>query len=67
MLTVYIRTALTKATYEILEDGSFYPKTADCPGVLTNADTLEECQEMFQDALEGWVLLGLQLGMSYLC
>jgi predicted RNase H-like HicB family nuclease len=62
MLTAYIQTALKKATYEILEDGSFYAEIADCPGVLTNADTLEECREMLQDALEGWVLLGLQLG-----
>ncbi|WNZ28194.1 type II toxin-antitoxin system HicB family antitoxin (plasmid) [Leptolyngbya sp. NK1-12] len=62
MLTDYIRAAMKQATYELLEDGTFYGEIPACPGVLTNADTLEDCREMLQDALEGWIILGLRLG-----
>jgi predicted RNase H-like HicB family nuclease len=62
MLTNYIRTAMQKATYELLEDGTFYGEIPDCQGVWANAATLEACREDLQDALEGWIILGLRLG-----
>ncbi|MDZ8107859.1 MAG: type II toxin-antitoxin system HicB family antitoxin [Nostoc sp. DedQUE12a] len=62
MLTSYIRTAMYKATYELLEDGTFYGEIPECQGVWTNATTLEACREDLQDALEGWIILGLRLG-----
>ena len=33
-----------------------------CKGVWSNAATLEECRDELQDALEGWIVLGLRLG-----
>ena len=62
MLTNYILAAMHKATYELLEDGTFYGEIPDCQGVLANAATLEACREDLQDALEGWIILGLRLG-----
>jgi len=62
MLTNYIRTAMQKATYELLEDGTFYGEIPECQGVWANAATLEVCREDLQDALEGWIILGLRLG-----
>ncbi|WP_445635902.1 Type II toxin-antitoxin system HicB family antitoxin [Nostoc sp. DSM 114161] len=62
MLTNYIRTAMHKATYELLEDGTFYGEIPECQGVWANATTLEACREDLQDSLEGWILLGLRLG-----
>ncbi|MBN3881916.1 MULTISPECIES: type II toxin-antitoxin system HicB family antitoxin [unclassified Nostoc] len=62
MLTNYIRTALHKSTYELLEDGTFYSEIPECQGVWANTATLEACQEDLQDALEGWIVLGLRLG-----
>ncbi len=62
ILTTYIQAAMHQATYELLEDGTFYGEIPACPGVMTNAQTLEDCREMLQDALEGWILLGLKLG-----
>lgn len=61
MLTHYIHTAMHKATYELLEDGTFYGEIPDCPGVWANATTLEACREELQDTLEGWIILGLRL------
>ncbi|MFN6476511.1 hypothetical protein [Nostoc sp. DedQUE07] len=41
MLTNYIRTALHKATYKLLEDGTFYSEIPECQVVWANAATLE--------------------------
>ena len=62
MLTNYIHKAMQKATYELLEDGTFYGEIPECQGVWANAATLETCREDLQDALEGWIILGLRLG-----
>lgn len=62
MLTEYIHAAMRKATYEILEDDTFYGEITALQGVYTNAARLEECREELQEALEGWVVLGLRLG-----
>jgi predicted RNase H-like HicB family nuclease len=62
MLTRYIQTAMHYAAYELLEDGTFYGEISICKGVWSNAATLEECRDELQDALEGWIVLGLRLG-----
>lgn len=62
MLTDYIYTAMNRAKYEILDDGIFYGEIPDCQGVWSSAKTLEQCRENLQDALEGWIILGLRLG-----
>lgn len=62
MLTRYITAAMHRATYEILEDGTFYGSIPDCAGVLANSESLEECRDELQEALEGWIALGLKLG-----
>lgn len=65
MLTNYIALAMKKAKYELLEDRSFYGEITECPGVWGNAATLELCREDLQDALEGWIILGLRLGHRF--
>ena len=63
MLTDYIHKAMHRAHYEILEDDdSYYGEIPGFQGVWANAPTLEACRDDLKDALEGWVLLGLQLG-----
>ena len=63
MLTAYIQAAMRHATYEILEHNeSYYGEIPGLQGVWGNADTLAGCREELQDALEGWLLLGLRLG-----
>lgn len=65
MLTEYIRAALRRARYEILEDGTFYGEIPDCQGVYANAETLEDCREELRQVLEDWIVLGLRLGHSF--
>lgn len=62
MLTRYIEAAMSKATYEILEDGTFYGEIPQCPGVYANTKTLEDCRSELQEVLEGWIILGLRMG-----
>jgi predicted RNase H-like HicB family nuclease len=62
MITQYIAKAMQKATYELMEDGTIYGEIPDCKGVWSQANTLETCREDLQEALEGWIVLGLRLG-----
>ena len=65
MLTKYIHAAMHKATYELLEDGTFYGYIPELNGVYANAKTLEECRDQLQEVLEGWIALGLRLGHPF--
>ncbi len=64
MLTEYIRAAMHQARYEILSDSTFYGEIPGFQGVYANAKTLEGCREELQEVLEGWIILGVQLGHS---
>ncbi len=62
MLSEYIRTAMRRAKYEILEDDqSLWGEIPGLDGVWANADTLEACREELAEVLEGWIILGLWL------
>ena len=61
MLTDYIQKAMSKAHYDILEDGTYYGEIPGFQGVFANAETLEDCREQLQEVLEDWILLGLRL------
>ena len=62
MITEYLREAMRKAKYKILEDGTFYGWVEELPGVWSNGVSLNECQQELQAVIEGWLLLGLKLG-----
>jgi predicted RNase H-like HicB family nuclease len=62
MLTAYIRAAMQHAVYEWLpSDQVFYGEIPELPGVWATAPTREELPATLQDALEGWIALGLSL------
>ncbi|MGI0482650.1 type II toxin-antitoxin system HicB family antitoxin [Geminocystis sp. CENA526] len=62
MLTEYIAIAMKQATYELLEDNTYYGEIPVCGGVWSNHSTLEGCRDELQNTLEGWIILGLQKG-----
>lgn len=62
MLTRYIQAAMSRAAYELLDDGMFYGEIPPCPGVYATASTLEDCRAELQEVLEGWIVLGLRMG-----
>lgn len=53
---------MRQAHYELMENGRFFGRIAPCKGCWGEGATLEECREELRGALEGWLLLGLQLG-----
>lgn len=60
MLTEYIRAAMRRARYDILEDDeTFYGEIPGFDGVWANAGNLEDCREGLEDVLEGWIVLSL--------
>jgi predicted RNase H-like HicB family nuclease len=62
MLTEYIRAAMQRAIYEVLEDdGTIFGSIPVLKGVWANAETHEACQQELQSVLEDWILLGLHL------
>ncbi len=57
MLREYMRAAMRKAHYEILQDDhTFYGEIPGLDGVYANAATLEECRDELEEVLEEWVL-----------
>lgn len=62
MLTEYIDKAMSKASYDKLEDNSFVGKISKCPGVISFGESLYKCQEELKAALEGWIIVKIRHG-----
>jgi len=62
VLSEYIQAAMRQAHYEIMEDRRIFGTIPPCQGVWADADTVEECREKLRTVLEGWLLLGFELG-----
>lgn len=62
ILTDYVEQALSAATYDKLEDGTFAGRIPPCPGVVAFAESLRECEHELRSTLEDWLLVGLKLG-----
>jgi predicted RNase H-like HicB family nuclease len=43
-------------------EDAYYGEIPGLPGVVAVGATLEECRANLEDALDGWLVLGLQLG-----
>lgn len=59
MLTAYIQAAMQRASYEKLDDGTYYGEVPGLDGVWANGQMLEPCRAELQDALEDWILFRL--------
>lgn len=59
MITEYIKAALKKAEYEILEDQTFYGEIPGFAGCYANESTLEGCRDELASVLEDWILFSL--------
>lgn len=54
MITDYIAEATARATYKILEDGTYFGEIPGLSGVWANEGALERCREVLQEVLEEW-------------
>ena len=64
MIRAYIDNAMRHAHYEMVEqEGTpYYGEIPGLSGVMAAGETLEQCRENLEDALDQWIALGLQLG-----
>ena len=65
MLTAYLKAAMKKARYEILQDdNTFYGEIPGFDGVYANADALETCRDELEEVLEEWILFRVSRNLS---
>jgi predicted RNase H-like HicB family nuclease len=65
MFSEYIHAALSKDTYEIIDEPDpFYGDVPELRGVWAFGKTLEQCRENLKGAIEGWIALRLRMGDS---
>ena len=61
VLSDYIESALAKAKYEKIEDGTFVGRIPTCKGVIAFGPTLSQCEKELHSVLEDWILVGIKL------
>jgi predicted RNase H-like HicB family nuclease len=59
VFTKYVEAAMSKANYEIMEDGEFFGEIPGFQGVFGSGSSLTACQDQLRSVLEGWLILGL--------
>lgn len=59
MLTDYLNAAMRRASYEKLEDGTYFGEIPGLDGLFANEQTLEDCRNELKSALEDWIVFGL--------
>lgn len=62
MLIEYVERAMSKATYDKLEDGTYCGKIPECQGTIAFGETLYRCQSELRSVLEGWLLVEIRHG-----
>lgn len=60
MIVEYINTAVEKAEYKKLDDGSWFAEIPGFDGVWANGGSVEECRRELMDVLEEWLLLKIR-------
>jgi len=61
ILSEYVERAMSEATYDKLEDGTYAGHIPACEGVIAFGASLRECEAELQSTLEEWMLPGLRL------
>ena len=65
MLAEYIKAALVRAEFEIMEDDEpkpYYAHVQELPGVWATGKTFEDCRNELISVTEGGIALRLRLG-----
>ena len=65
MLRDYLRAALERAHYELIDDAEpFYGEVPGLKGVWATGATLEACRDNLESTVEGWLLVRLSRNLS---
>jgi len=64
MISEYIKEALKRAKYEIIEDEEpYYGEIPELNGVWATGKNLEECRENLINVIEGWIIISIKEGL----
>jgi predicted RNase H-like HicB family nuclease len=64
MVSQYVATALERAQYQLLEDGSFAATVRGLRGVIATGATLEACRRALAEVVEEWILIRVARGLA---
>ena len=65
LLQKYIRAAMQRAHYDIIEGSEpYYGEIAGVTGVWATAGTLEDCRDRLESAFEDWIVFSLVNGFD---
>ncbi len=60
MLSEYIKKALEKARYKVLENETWFAEIPGFEGVWANGTSVEECRQELMEVLEEWLVLKIR-------
>ena len=64
MISQYVATALERAQYRLVDDGTFAGTVAGLRGVIATGPTLEACRRELAEVIEEWILVRVARGMA---
>jgi len=64
MISRYVATALERARYRLVDDGTFAATVRGLRGVIATGATLEACRRELAEVIEEWVLVRVARGMT---
>ena len=64
MISQYVTTALERARYRHIEDGTFAATVRGLKGVIETGATLEACRRALAELVEEWVLVRVARGLT---
>ncbi|KUG15951.1 hypothetical protein ASZ90_014371 [hydrocarbon metagenome] len=63
MFAEYIKAALSRANYKILDNGEYVVTVPGLQGVWATGKTIEGARDELVEVIEGWIALRLRLGL----
>lgn len=64
MISQYVATALDRAQYRVVADGTFAATVRGLRGVIATGTTLEACRRELAEVVEEWVLIRVARGLA---
>ena len=64
MISQYVATALERAHYRLVDDGTFAGTVRGLRGVIATGPTLEACRRELAEVIEEWILVRVARGMA---
>ena len=64
MISQYVATALERAQYRLVDDGTFAGTVPGLRGVIATGPTLEACRRELAEVIEEWILVRVARGLA---